>query len=286
MADEDERVAVKTYVPRSQKEAWVNHAESLGMSQSEFLRTMVQAGRRGFDPGPMETDAPDATPGGGGLEDRVLSVVAEGGVVGWDELVAHLAGDVEREVDEALGTLQDRQQVRYSGRHGGYVVAGDSPRGDPPDGPDQSDHPRETSRPDDGRRTEGRRAEGRRSETRRDDPSRERRDRAPPGRNREQRSRRGAGRRLDDARDDRRTADEVRSSSDRYRERGEGPRRHDGRRPPDRRPRESDERPRIDALREARESLDADRQWDERERPPQNGRRDSVRGEDERYDEY
>jgi hypothetical protein len=122
MTDEDERTVVKTYVPRSQKEAWVEHAESLDMSQSEFLRTMVQAGRRGFDPDPAETPTSDATPGGQGLEERVRSALAESGVLDWDEVVARVAGDVERDVDEALGRLQERGAVRYSGRDGGYVL--------------------------------------------------------------------------------------------------------------------------------------------------------------------
>lgn len=44
------RTAVKTYVPAYQKRLWADHADELGMSQSEFVRTMVQAGRRGFSP--------------------------------------------------------------------------------------------------------------------------------------------------------------------------------------------------------------------------------------------
>ncbi|SNZ04586.1 hypothetical protein SAMN06269185_0611 [Natronoarchaeum philippinense] len=44
------RTAVKTYVPAYQKRRWADHADELGMSQSEFVRTMVQAGRSGFSP--------------------------------------------------------------------------------------------------------------------------------------------------------------------------------------------------------------------------------------------
>jgi len=44
----DDRRSVKTYVPEDQKAIWQDHADDLGMSQSEFVRTMVQAGRRGF----------------------------------------------------------------------------------------------------------------------------------------------------------------------------------------------------------------------------------------------
>ncbi|MFC6728654.1 DUF5805 domain-containing protein [Natronoarchaeum mannanilyticum] len=44
------RTAVKTYVPTYQKRLWADHADELGMSQSEFVRTMVQAGRSDFSP--------------------------------------------------------------------------------------------------------------------------------------------------------------------------------------------------------------------------------------------
>lgn len=52
------RTAVKTYVPAYQKRLWADHADELGMSQSEFVRTMVQAGRHGFSP--PEESAGDA----------------------------------------------------------------------------------------------------------------------------------------------------------------------------------------------------------------------------------
>jgi len=51
-ADEDvdaSRKTVKTFVPAYQKTEWKRHADELGMSQSEFVRTMVQAGRRDFE---------------------------------------------------------------------------------------------------------------------------------------------------------------------------------------------------------------------------------------------
>ena len=41
----DDRVGLKTYVPRYQKREWQSHADRLDMTQSEFVRVMVQAGR-------------------------------------------------------------------------------------------------------------------------------------------------------------------------------------------------------------------------------------------------
>ena len=126
MAEQDgdtERVAVKTYVPAYQKEAWADHAERLGMSQSEFVRTMVQAGRRDFElPTPEEPDLPDGDPGGDGLEDRVLDLLLERGVLDWDELVGAVTEDVEDRLDDALERLQSENRVQYSGREGGYAA--------------------------------------------------------------------------------------------------------------------------------------------------------------------
>ncbi|MDS0281800.1 DUF5805 domain-containing protein [Haloarcula onubensis] len=129
-ADDGERTSVRTYVPRYQKERWQSHAADLDMSQSEFVRTMVQAGRKGFDPEPEElasaeeTDppSPDANPGGNGLEDRVVETLSDGAHYDWEELLAALTDDIEQRLDETLQELQSDGRVRYSGRHGGYVL--------------------------------------------------------------------------------------------------------------------------------------------------------------------
>lgn len=130
---DDERVRVATYVPRWQKDRWADHAASLDMSQSEFLRSMVQAGRRGFefdDDGEdgtttTETGLRAVTPGVDGLEDRVLAVLREDPYLDWDELVEGLNANFEAELDDALESLQRENAVTYSGRHGGYAVVDD-----------------------------------------------------------------------------------------------------------------------------------------------------------------
>jgi hypothetical protein len=119
---DDERVAVTTYVPQYQKQTWADQAEVLGMSQSEFIRTMVQAGRHGFDIEPAEPRSPDVTPGVEGLEDRVIAVLSNEEFLSWDELVTALTEDLEDRLDETLGQLQDENRIRYSGRHGGYSL--------------------------------------------------------------------------------------------------------------------------------------------------------------------
>ena len=137
MSSGDERVSVQTYVSASQRDRWREEAADLDMSQAEYVRSMVQAGRRSFD---LRTDADslstessngsddrsrDATPGGEGLKDRVLEVLQTEEFADWDELVAGVTDDIEERLDAALEELQSEDRVRYSGRHGGYTVVDD-----------------------------------------------------------------------------------------------------------------------------------------------------------------
>lgn len=121
----DDRRSVKTYVPADQKERWQDHAEELGMSQSEFVRTMVQAGRRGFSisesNNPVEPGSEGSNPRGDGLEKQVEVALSEG-PLSWEELVDAVVGDFETQLEDALDSLQDRNRVRYNGRKGGYTV--------------------------------------------------------------------------------------------------------------------------------------------------------------------
>lgn len=122
---------VKTYVPAYQKDEWREHAEELEMSQSEFVRTMVQAGRRGFDGRKQEAEkTADEEPGSGGssprgndLEEQVLDVLSDGSYHEWSELLGALTEDIEDRLEE---TLQSHDRVQYSGRHGGYTLLEES----------------------------------------------------------------------------------------------------------------------------------------------------------------
>lgn len=133
------RTSVKTYVPAYQKTKWKAHADELGMSQSEFVRSMVQAGRRGFggsDDGVSTTNPRgssaenthsngSATSGGSSdeLADRVVALLERERTLSWDELVEELTADIEDRLDDALADLQDQRRVRYSGRNGGYTLS-------------------------------------------------------------------------------------------------------------------------------------------------------------------
>ncbi len=121
---ETTKKSIKTYVPAYQKDEWQAHADDLDMSQSEFVRTMVQAGRRGFEPDREEPTSPDPDPGGNGLETRVLKLL-EADSYSWDELLEAVSDDIESRLDDTLEELQAANRIRYSGRHGGYTIVGE-----------------------------------------------------------------------------------------------------------------------------------------------------------------
>lgn len=129
MTDESDvdtsRKTVKTFVPAYQKEEWKRHADDLDMSQSEFVRTMVQAGRSDLEIEPAtspNSDADGDDDGGREFEERILSVLAQSEYLSWDELVERLTNDIEERLDESLQRLQTENRIKYSGRHGGYAV--------------------------------------------------------------------------------------------------------------------------------------------------------------------
>ena len=136
-----ERVSVRTYVPRYQREQWDEHAEELDMSRSEFVRTMVQAGRRSFDEadaqdpahasdpaesvdqatGTAGASSPGSTPTGD-LRDQVLAALSTDEYRSWDELLAVATEDIEDRLEATLQELQEAGRVTHSGRNGGYTL--------------------------------------------------------------------------------------------------------------------------------------------------------------------
>lgn len=132
MGEETERVAVQTYVPAYQKEHWADDASRMGVSQSEFVRMMVQAGRSEFELPSLrdaeehspETDQPattqtDTDP----FRERVMETLSPDEPLEWDELVDALTEELEADLDRTLEELQQDNVVRYSGRQGGYVIS-------------------------------------------------------------------------------------------------------------------------------------------------------------------
>jgi hypothetical protein len=131
---ENDRVSVQTYVPAAQRRMWRGEADEMDMSQAEYVRSMVQAGRRSFDLGDGESagggtveepGSPDGNPGVSGLKDRILDVVEPQGVADWEEIRAAVTDDIDERLEEALSELQGEDAIRYSGRRDGYVVVED-----------------------------------------------------------------------------------------------------------------------------------------------------------------
>jgi hypothetical protein len=135
-----ERVTVRTYLPAYQRQEWDDHADELGMSRSEFVKTMVQAGRRVFD-GEIEVsndtnetstadsdadseaaDDSDSTAPGADLESQVVEALATDEYHSWDDLLAAVTDDIEDRLEATLQDLQSQGRVRYSGRNGGYTL--------------------------------------------------------------------------------------------------------------------------------------------------------------------
>jgi hypothetical protein len=128
MPDEEGRVTVSTYVPAHQRERWRADAERLGMSQSEFVRSMVQAGRRGFamdgeTEDRVEPDLPGSNPRGNDLKTAVHEILREEGPLGWPELTEAVIGDLEEDLESALIELQAENRIRHSPREGTYSLA-------------------------------------------------------------------------------------------------------------------------------------------------------------------
>jgi hypothetical protein len=139
---DDRRVTVRTYLPAYQREEWDDHAEELGMSRSEYVRTMVQAGRRVFagdlevEDGPGVVPATDAggtdsaeqsgdssgTTTSGDLETQVVDALAADEYRSWDDLLAAVTDDIEDRLESTLQDLQSDGRVTYSGRNGGYTL--------------------------------------------------------------------------------------------------------------------------------------------------------------------
>lgn len=125
----EDRVSVKTRVPQYQKDAWQAHAAALDMSQSEYVRTMIQAGRRDFELEPPEPPSRDADPGGSGLETPVLEVLSADEYRDFDAIVDLLTEEIEDLIDDTLQELTAAGEVEVSGRKGYRLTGGSDGEG-------------------------------------------------------------------------------------------------------------------------------------------------------------
>lgn len=123
------RTVVQAYVPAYQRDQWDEHAEQLDMSRSEFVKTMVQAGRHHVSDGEIpdligqSVDSNGDETEAGSLSDEIVDLLGDSGALSWDELLAALTDDIETRLDDAMQELQESNRIRYSGRENGYVLA-------------------------------------------------------------------------------------------------------------------------------------------------------------------
>lgn len=124
--EKTDRASITTYVPAFQKKEWETDAESHEMSLSEFVRTMVQAGRQGFgDSDPEEPDQQGSNPGDN-VRKTVLQALESEDDLTWEELFEHVADDLESRVENALIELQEEGQITHKPRAGTYTLLEDS----------------------------------------------------------------------------------------------------------------------------------------------------------------
>lgn len=134
--EDTSKVVVQTYLPEYQRDEWDAHADDLDMSRSEFVKTMVQAGRRGFEgaprpesdpapPSPSANSTPtqsDSAQASDTLKETIIEALSAQSHLSWDELLTAVTDDIESQLEETLQELQAEDRVRYSGRHGGYTL--------------------------------------------------------------------------------------------------------------------------------------------------------------------
>lgn len=110
MPKTDKRKRVRTSAPESQIGTWEAEAEAMNVTRAEYIRLMIQAGRRQFPA--CETDNDESE--GIQVEMRVLDALEENGELTWGELVEEAVGDVEDKVEDAIEELEEQGRVSVS----------------------------------------------------------------------------------------------------------------------------------------------------------------------------
>ena len=121
-----ERTSVRTYIPEYQKQEWKQHADDLDMTLSEFVRCMVQAGRRGFSPAPQTTEK--------GSSDQLVFYerqildALEGGSMWFQDMVDLVTEDFHAQIKSMVEDMKRDGKIKQT-VHGDYEL-GEDVRGD------------------------------------------------------------------------------------------------------------------------------------------------------------
>ena len=109
-------------VPEYQLEIYDEEADRLGFaSRSEYVRSMINAGRREFGLDPQGSTGEDGA-ARASLEDRIVALLEEADGLTEEEVVAALTEDVEERVTDILNELNDEERIDYDVRRSGFVV--------------------------------------------------------------------------------------------------------------------------------------------------------------------
>ncbi|WP_252698861.1 DUF5805 domain-containing protein [Natronosalvus vescus] len=110
-------------VPEHQLAIYDDEAEEMGFSsRAEYIRSMINAGRREFGLNPQGETPEDASLRGS-LDERILAILEEAEGLAQDEVVDAVTADVEDQVTEVLNDLNDEGRIDYDVRRSGFVVA-------------------------------------------------------------------------------------------------------------------------------------------------------------------
>ncbi len=113
---------LNTTVPRYQLELYDEEAEQMGFSsRSEFIRSMINAGRRDFGLDSGGTTGEDGVPQRS-LEQRVVRLIEEADGLTEQEVVDALTENTEKRVTEILNDLNDEGVIDYDVRQSGFVM--------------------------------------------------------------------------------------------------------------------------------------------------------------------
>lgn len=106
----DKRKRVRTSAPSEQIDQWEEEADEMNVTRAEYMRLMIQAGRRQF---PI-CDTENTESEGINVENRVLDALEKHGELTWDDLVDEAVGDVEDKVESTIEELDDQGKVSIS----------------------------------------------------------------------------------------------------------------------------------------------------------------------------
>lgn len=115
MGDETKHIGFN--VPIDECEEWMSEKEEMNMTNSEFCRSMIRAGRRNLN-------LTDAHPDNQGtnldeIENEVIKCLSSTDAKSFNEIIDSLVGDIEDEVQEVL---LENEDATYIPKEDGYIL--------------------------------------------------------------------------------------------------------------------------------------------------------------------